>query len=146
MQDIDPNLCVNFVIEKNRTGFYSFIQQPVSGLSHHPTGVRSIWDVEDAVLENAILSQEEEGTMVERMESCIRPKLPEKDEQITLINQIIDRIIEEREITKVDHICQHFNINKRKLQRIISDITINRILSKISNPSLARRQMDMLAQ
>lgn len=146
MQHVIPNPCVNLVIEKNRTaiygpaknkfsypvkgkgrvfgvkfkpgGFYPFIKQPVSGLTDNPMGVLNVFDVEAQTMENAILSQEEEGKMVELAERFIRHRLPERDENIILINRIIDRIIEDRDITKVDDICQSLNINKRKLQRM----------------------------
>jgi len=41
---------------------------------------------------------------------------------VILINQVIDRIVEDREITKVDHICQRYTMNKRKLQRLFDFI------------------------
>ncbi|WP_372814872.1 DUF6597 domain-containing transcriptional factor [Paenibacillus sp.] len=146
LQDVVPNPCVNLVIEPNRTafygaakskysyliqgkgcvlgvkfkpgGFYPFIKQPVSRLSQHPMDVGSVLDVDAQTLESAILSQEDEAKMVEHAERFIRPKLPDKDPHITLINQIIDRIIEERDMTKVDHICTAFSLNKRTLQRL----------------------------
>jgi AraC-like DNA-binding protein len=146
MQDVIPNPCVNMIIERSKSaiygasknkyshllqgkgtvfgvkfkpgGFYPFIQQAVSGLTNNPMTVQDVFDVEAHTMENAILSQEEETRMVELAEGLIRPKLPERDELVTLINTMIDRIIEDREITRVDQVAQCFNINKRKLQRI----------------------------
>jgi transcriptional regulator GlxA family with amidase domain len=80
-------------------------------------GAQNVLDVDVQAIEYAILSQEE-NKMVELMENLLRPKLPQKDDHILLVNQIIDQIIREREITKVDHICEYFSINKRKLQRV----------------------------
>jgi len=43
--------------------------------------------------------------------------LPERDENVAAINRIIDRIIADRAITKVDDIVYRLNLNKRALQR-----------------------------
>jgi AraC-like DNA-binding protein len=146
LQDVIPNPCVNMVIEKSRSaiygaaknkysyliqgkgcvlgvkfkpgGFYPFIKQPVSGLTNNPMEIRDVFDVEAQAIEDAILYQEEEEKMVEFVEGLIRPKLPSRDDNITLINRIIDQIIAERGITRVEDISQRFNINTRKLQRI----------------------------
>ncbi|WP_240418055.1 DUF6597 domain-containing transcriptional factor [Paenibacillus periandrae] len=145
-QDVIPNPCVNLVIQKNHTGiygaakykyskllegkgavfgvkfkpggFYPFIKRSVSELASQPLDISSVFDVETLAVEDAILSQTDAGSMVELAESFIKPKLPEKDETVALINRIIDRIVEEKEITKVDDICASFDINKRQLQRI----------------------------
>jgi AraC-like DNA-binding protein len=146
LQDVIPNPCVNLVIEPNKTGiygaakykysylikdkgcvigvkfkpggFYPFIKQPVSSLINNPLAIRPVFDIEARTLEDTMLSHTEDAKMVELAESFIRPKLPEKDPAITLINRIIDRIVEDHWITKVDDICKAFDMNKRKLQRL----------------------------
>jgi AraC-like DNA-binding protein len=146
MQHVVPNPCVNMVIEKKKTGifgpakskfsyfiqgkglvfgvkfrpggFYPFIKQPVSGLTEHPVKLTDVFQEEDEAFENAVLRQEDAPAMVELAETLIRRSLPQKDDTITLINEIIARINEDREITKVDEICESFSINKRQLQRV----------------------------
>jgi AraC-like DNA-binding protein len=145
-QEVVPNPCVNWVVDKGRTafygaaktkyshlltdkgcvfgvkfrpgGFYPFIKQPVSGLTNCPMPVENVFGTGAATGECDILSQANEEQMVELAESLLRTKLPEKDETITLINRIIDRIAEDRELVKVDEICRDFDFNKRKLQRL----------------------------
>ncbi|MFD0675530.1 MULTISPECIES: DUF6597 domain-containing transcriptional factor [unclassified Paenibacillus] len=145
-QEIVPNPCVNLIIEPDMTaiygvaknkysviiqekgrvlgvkfkpgGFYPFIKQSVSQLNGNPMGVEGVFDVEARTIEHTILSQQDDFRMVEHMEHIIRQKLPAKDENITLINRIIDQVVEDREITKVDQVSQLFNINIRKLQRL----------------------------
>ncbi|UJF33007.1 helix-turn-helix domain-containing protein [Paenibacillus hexagrammi] len=46
------------------------------------------------------------------------PRLPKQDDNVTFINQIVDLIAEDRELTKVDDICRHVRIHKRTLQRL----------------------------
>ncbi|NOU97270.1 helix-turn-helix domain-containing protein [Paenibacillus sp. LMG 31456] len=145
-QELVPNPCVNLIIEPNKTaiygipknkssylirekghvlgvkfkpgGFYPFIRQSVSVLNGNPMGVENVFDVDARAIEDTILNQQEDSKMVELAEHMIRQKLPARDENITLINRVIDQIIEDREITKVDHISQQLNINIRKLQRL----------------------------
>ncbi|MFS1510998.1 DUF6597 domain-containing transcriptional factor [Chengkuizengella sp. SCS-71B] len=145
-QDVIPNPCVNLVIEKNKTGifgpaknmfsypvkgkgcvfgvkfkpggFYPFIKQSVSDLIDHPMDVQNVFAIDSRTLEKAVLSLPNEEKMVEYLESVICEKLPKKDENVRFINEIIDVIIENKEITKVDHVCEQIRINKRKLQRI----------------------------
>jgi AraC-like DNA-binding protein len=146
LQDVIPNPCVNLLIEPTKTGiygaakykysylikgkgcvvgvkfkpggFYPFTKQPVSGLVDNPMAIHNVFDIEAHTLEDTILSHAEDAKMVELVEGFIRPKLPEKDPTVTLINRIIDQIVEDQEITKVDDICKIFAINKRKLQRL----------------------------
>ncbi|WP_028549041.1 helix-turn-helix domain-containing protein [Paenibacillus sp. UNC451MF] len=146
LQSIVPNPCVNLIFEPGKSavygaakqtysillqekgcvvgakfkpgGFYPFLQQPVSELLQRPMEIHDLLGIEAEAAEELILSQTEETRMVELAESLIRPKLPEQDDNIVLINQIIDRIAEDREITKVDQVSECFSINKRKLQRL----------------------------
>ena len=58
--------------------------------------------------------------MVELAEAFIRERLPEKDANLTLIDWIVDRIIVDRDIFKVEDIVSRFDLSKRTLQRIFS--------------------------
>ena len=145
-----PYPCVNLVIEKDNSriygvvkrkfsvllkdkgrvfgvkfkpgAFYPFVKSPVSRLTD---GSISFWDafgVDSKPLEEAILSLEDkrEAKMIELAENFIRERLPERDENVEVINQIVDCIIANRAITRVDDIVSRFNLNKRTLQRIFS--------------------------
>ncbi|MFD0620687.1 DUF6597 domain-containing transcriptional factor [Paenibacillus sp. GCM10027629] len=146
LQEVVPNPCVNLVIESNRSaifgaakqkythhlegkgvvfgvkfkpgGFYPFIKQPISELANQPMRIQDVFDVEIGTLEQELLTQESESDMVRLAEQFIRPKLPPWDDQVEFINQIIDRVKVDREITKVDEICDLFHLNKRTLQRL----------------------------
>ncbi|WP_240903895.1 helix-turn-helix domain-containing protein [Chengkuizengella sediminis] len=80
--------------------------------------VQNVFTIDSQTLEKAVLSLHDEEKMVAYLENMIREKLPEKDENVTFINEIINVIIEDQEITKVDHVCEQIQINKRKLQRM----------------------------
>ena len=74
--------------------------------------------VDCKALEEAILSREDEGEMIELAEKFLRERLPEQDKNIGVINEIVDCIIAHREITKVEDVASRLNINKRTLQRL----------------------------
>ena len=146
LQHVVPNPCVNLVVEPHKTfifgpstrkfsypihgkgivfgvkfkpgGFYPFLNQPISTLLDHPLEVQSILDLDGPGLEEAILSMPTEEDMVAAMDKLLESKLPPLDEQVLSVNRIIDYIACEREISKVDQVCEHFDIHIRKLQRL----------------------------
>jgi AraC-like DNA-binding protein len=101
-------------------GFYPFVRSPVSTFTDGHLGVREALGIECTELEGAILTSEDEGQMVERMEAILRERLPARDETVEVIHRIVDRIISDREITKVDHLVSRLSMNKRSLQRLFS--------------------------
>ncbi|TDF92309.1 AraC family transcriptional regulator [Paenibacillus piri] len=146
LQEVVPNPCVNLVIQNGSTGiyapakqkyscliegkgavfgvkfkpggFYPFIRQPVTILRDGPMNVQSILGAEARALETSILSLTDEDSMVKLIEPMFEAVLPGQDETVTLINEMIDRIIADREMTKVDQLADRFGMNKRKLQRL----------------------------
>ncbi|MDQ6906620.1 MAG: helix-turn-helix domain-containing protein [Chloroflexota bacterium] len=100
--------------------FYPFVKSPIAQLTDGSISFRAAFDVDSAALEGAVLSREDEGEMVALAEQFIRERLPERDENVAAINRIVDRIIADRAITKVDDVVSRLNLNKRALQRIFS--------------------------
>ncbi|WP_216625849.1 helix-turn-helix domain-containing protein [Paenibacillus planticolens] len=145
-QHVIPNPCVNLIVEPGRTaiygpgkekyghylegqgcvfgvkfkpgGFYPFVGRAVSDMQLSPLSVRSVFDVDPLALETAMFAAEDEQGMVALMEQMIRLKLPGRDAQVTFINEIIDFINEQPDVTKVDALCDRFGVNKRTLQRL----------------------------
>ncbi|WP_250886618.1 AraC family transcriptional regulator [Bacillus sp. SM2101] len=145
-QDVIPNPCVNLIVEQHKTGifapttskfsylvkgkgrvvgvkfkpggFYPFTTRSVAELTNKPLKIHDVFDIEQELVEETVLSCKEELEMIKFVENIIRKKLPQQDNNVTLVNQIIDHIISNHEIAKVDQICHQFNIHKRKLQRL----------------------------
>jgi AraC-like DNA-binding protein len=145
-QHVIPNPCVNMVIGRGKSGifaparekftyglegkgcvfgikfkpggFYPFYRRPISHFKQQPLRISELFEVDDREVEASILSAENEAQMMERMEKLIRPKLPERDNQVREINRIIDWVSANKEITRVDDICSQFDIHIRKLQRL----------------------------
>ncbi|AZS15670.1 helix-turn-helix domain-containing protein [Paenibacillus lutimineralis] len=146
LQHVVPNPCVNLVVEPGKTliyapstqkftypiygqglvfgvkfkpgGFYPFLKHPISSLINRPLEVSGILDTSGLKLEEKILSLSDEQAMAAVMDKLLLSKLPLQDEQVLQINRIIDYIAEEKDLSKVDAVCEHFQIHIRKLQRL----------------------------
>lgn len=148
LQETLPHPCVHLVIERDQSrivgvvrakfsylltgkgivfgvkfrpgAFYPFVKSPVSRLTDRTVGLRGVFGAEGQALEEAILSRETEGEMIELMEAFIRDRLPELDENVAAINRIVECIAADREITRVEDVAGKFNLSKRTLQRIFN--------------------------
>jgi AraC-like DNA-binding protein len=107
-----------FGIKFKPGAFYPFVKASVSQFTNASTGFCDTFGIDSQALEEAILSHEDEGEMVELAEKFLRERLPEQDENIRVINEVVDYIIAHREITKVDDVAIQFSLSKRTLQRL----------------------------
>lgn len=149
LQETLPHPCVHLVIERGRSGvvgvmtgkfsylladegrvfgvkfrpgaFHPFLKSRVSSLTNGAVGLRDAFGVEGGALEDAILSVDDEGEMVELAEDFICERLPERDENVAAVNRIVDSIVADREITKVDDLASRVDMSKRSLQRLFSN-------------------------
>ena len=146
VQETLPYPCVNLVIEKDQSrvygvetgkfarllenkgrvfgikfkpgAFYPFVKVPVSRFTNATFSFKDIFGDESKALEEALLTQEDEGEMVKIAEQFLRERFPEQDTNVRVINEMIDYIIAHREITKVDDVVSQFKLNKRAMQRL----------------------------
>jgi AraC-like DNA-binding protein len=103
--------------------FFSFVRTPVSKFTDITLSVSDVFGLDTAEikeLEEAILSAQTEDAQVELAELFLRERLPDRDENIALINQIVEFIVTFREVTLVDAVVSNFHIGKRTLQRLFS--------------------------
>jgi AraC-like DNA-binding protein len=100
--------------------FYPFVKSPVAQITDDALCLEDVFDVPTEPLEKAVLSQDDDAKMIELAEHFLRGRLPERDQTVTTINQIIDRIIADRSITKVDDLVDQLDMTKRTLQRLFS--------------------------
>jgi AraC-like DNA-binding protein len=148
VQENLPYPCVNMVIEKDKSsfygvskgkyasvlkdsgrvfgvkfrpgGFYPFVKTALSAFTDSAISFQQVFGVDGQALEDAVLSTEDVGQMITLAEDFLRQRLPEPDENVRLVNQIVDLIIADRQITKVDDLMARINLNKRTLQRLFS--------------------------
>lgn len=146
LQETLPHPAVNLVIEKGASGiygvvsrgkfaylltgkgrvfgvkfrpgaFYPFLRSPVSSLTDVSISLSEVFGMEGEDLEEKILSAVGGREMVELSETFIRERLPKRDENVVLIDRVVDCIIAEREIIRVDDLARQFNLSVRTLQR-----------------------------
>ena len=146
VQETLPYPCVNLVFEQGQTrvygvetgkfarllegkgrvfgikfkpgAFYPFIKVPVTRFTNTTASFRDVFGIDCRGLEDVILAQEDEGEMVQLAENFLRERLPERDEHVREINEIVDYIIAHQEITKVEDVVSQLDMNKRTLQRL----------------------------
>jgi AraC-like DNA-binding protein len=105
-------------------GFYPFYRRPMSQLTNHTLRMEEMYGACDDDLETAVLSQRDDCAMVALAERFLRAHLPEPDERVAMLNQIVAHIAAEREITSVYDVlacCGAHAMSRRTLQRLFNE-------------------------
>ncbi|GHO50743.1 helix-turn-helix domain-containing protein [Ktedonospora formicarum] len=97
---------------------YPLLHMPLAQFTNTSLSIKETLGIEDAVLEKALLLQEDKAAMIEYIEHFLRKGLPERDEHEKVIQQILDHIVTNREISRVEDLVSRFNLSKRTLQRL----------------------------
>jgi AraC-like DNA-binding protein len=100
--------------------FYPFLKAPVSQITDAEIGLEEAFGIDSCALERAIFAQPSQERQIELVEQFLHSRQPERDVAIEEINRIIDGIIADRTITKVDDVVCRFSFGKRTLQRLFS--------------------------
>ncbi|MEW9699257.1 DUF6597 domain-containing transcriptional factor [Paenibacillus sp. SI8] len=101
-------------------GFYPFWKHPLSLLTGRILSIQDVFGAGGKDIEAQIFAQEDGEKMVLLAEQFLREQLPEQDENVELLDRIVQSVIENRDITKVEDMVHEFGINKRTLQRLFS--------------------------
>lgn len=147
VQEIVPNPCVNLVIEPGRTfcftpsaekfakslsgtgrvfgvkfrpgGFYPLLREPLSPLAGMPIPVERVLAATAAELEEALRVRSSEE-LINLMNRLLLDAAPHFDADAQLLCRMMAAISSDRELTKVDQLCERFGIEKRTLQRLFN--------------------------
>lgn len=98
--------------------FYPFFRSSVSTITDGVLAFEKIFDEDVSQLEKDILSPDINTKSVERAECFLKNYLPEKDKKIEQINNIIDTIMANRCLIKVEQLVEQVEMSKRSLQRL----------------------------
>ena len=109
-----------FGIKFRPGGSYPFVRWPISRLTDSTVSPNEVFGAEAEALEEKLLSLEDEGEMVEVVELFLRARLPERDEMVEVVGRVVECIVSDREIVRVEDIVNRLDLNKRTLQRIFS--------------------------
>lgn len=72
-------------------------------------------------LEQAVLATTDDRKRIDIAEAFLRERLPSHDAKVDEVNRIMDLILADREIAKVEDLVQRSGVGKRTLQRLFSD-------------------------
>lgn len=100
--------------------FFPFWKSPVSQLSDKAIPVQKIFGAASEPFVQAVRNENDEAKRIAIAEEFLRERLPDLDENITLINRIIEAVIADRAILQVDALVAMFGLNKRAMQRLFS--------------------------
>lgn len=107
-----------FGIKFRPGAFFPFWNGSVSTLTDDILPINEVFDISPENEEKTVFSLGSRDKMMDYAEHLIRDKNPDRDQKITFINQIINRIKFSNEILKVDDIVDFYCISRRTLQRI----------------------------
>jgi AraC-like DNA-binding protein len=99
--------------------FYPFVQTPASAFTDRSVPLCEALGADAGALEAAMLTLDDDG-MTEVVERFLRERLPQRDPNVIFINDIVDCIVDDRAILRVDDLVAHFSLSKRTLQRLFS--------------------------
>ncbi|WP_069609041.1 helix-turn-helix domain-containing protein [Leptospira tipperaryensis] len=100
--------------------FYPFYRKAIRSLQNRSIPIDSVFSVDVLRLENSILSAKNDEERLETIEQILLQRLPEKDENVLWIQEVIDSIFKNPNIRKVEDLANRLRINKRTLQRQFS--------------------------
>ncbi|MFC5402558.1 DUF6597 domain-containing transcriptional factor [Cohnella soli] len=107
-----------FGVKFNPGGFHPFWGQPLSTLTERSIGAEDVFGAAVLELEKEVLSADDLSEQVGRMDRFLLDRLPEADANVELVNRIVAKMAEERDIVKVDQLSDRFALGARTLQRL----------------------------
>jgi len=111
-----------FGIKFRPGAFYPFVKSSISAFTDKVIPLSEIFGADALALERAIvpLDDADKDQMIEAAEAFLRARLPEQDDNVRLVNDIVSCITADREITKVDTVVSRLGVGKRQMQRLFS--------------------------
>lgn len=147
VQETLPYPCVNLVFEQGNTrvwgvdtgrfvrrldgsgqvfgvkfkpgGYYPFVKRPVSAFTDSTHRLCDAFGTDPDVLDDVLFALDDDE-QIGVVEDFLREHLPEPDENVVLVNQVVDCIMSDPRITKVDDIAASSSMSKRTLQRLFN--------------------------
>jgi AraC-like DNA-binding protein len=109
-----------FGIKFTPGGFFPFLGQPLSSLANRAVPIDQVFRPDVNELERAILSTGDEDAMKAAADEFLLHRKPQPDEKADQARQLVERILDERDILTVDDFAARTGISARSLQRLFS--------------------------
>ncbi|TGL92394.1 AraC family transcriptional regulator [Leptospira barantonii] len=100
--------------------FYPFFQKPIRTLTNRSIPIESVFSVNVSKLEHSILTAKDNDQRIEITESILFERLPEIDANILWIQEVVQLILDQKEILRAEDVAQKVGVNLRTLQRLFS--------------------------
>lgn len=110
-----------FGIKFKPGAFRPFLKSSASSLANRTIAVNRIFGKEADALEAELVSFSEEVAMIEAANIFFRARAPGPDSTIALAGQVVERILQERDIRTVDDLANRTGLGKRSLQRMFHE-------------------------
>jgi AraC-like DNA-binding protein len=109
-----------FAVKFRPAGFHPFVEIPVTRFSDKIFTTHEIFGAEGGELDRAILAESADQGRINIVESFLRARRPDPDENVIRLSEIVYAVAREREILKVEDIVERYGLNKRTLQRLFA--------------------------
>ena len=102
-------------------GFRPFLKSPASKLADRMVPIQRILGKDVTALQEIVLSSKSENERVQAANAFFRARMPQPDTKIALAGELMERILQERDIKTVDDLVARTEIGKRSLQRLFNE-------------------------
>jgi len=99
-------------------GFYPLLRSRVSELTGQILPLEALWGAEVTRLEEALNATDDVGQRVRAVEEFLRRRWPEPDPNVELVGRVVQALLYDRTITRVDDLTRTFGIATRTMQRL----------------------------
>lgn len=109
-----------FGVKFKSGGFFPFLKSPVSEISNKVIDFDSVFGSSPDKLETEIFNKSDKSEKIKVVEDFLRGCLPERDQLVPYLSDIVETINSDQSLIKVENVCEKFSVSKRKLERLFS--------------------------
>ena len=110
-----------FGIKFRPGGFYPFLGQAMTQMTGRVLPLTEVFGPESAKLTDQIMAMDADEARIELAEAFLCDRLPAADPIIEQVIAMVDTIVADPGLTKVDDLVERFGLSKRNLQRVFRD-------------------------
>ena len=109
-----------FGVKFRPAGFHPFLGAPVSTLTDRRAAVAEVFGPAGDDLVADLLAAPGDPELAATAEAFLLARLPDPDPNVAAVNQVVDQIMADRDITQVKHLTDRTGIGIRRLQRLFA--------------------------
>jgi AraC-like DNA-binding protein len=109
-----------FGVKFRPAGFRPFLGAPVSTLTDRRAGVSEVFGPDGDDLVADLLAAPGDPELAATAEAFLLARLPDPDPNVPAVNQLVDQVMADRDITQVKHLTDRTGIGPRRLQRLFA--------------------------